>query len=86
MVARPTKRRQPDSYDHFTPIVQRLAADATAFGGSVLLLDGDSHVFTDDHPLADPAARPPAVAGGVQLRAQRVLQPARIRPGVCPGG
>ena len=45
----------PANYDHFTPIVQRLAADATAFGGPVLLLDGDSHVFTDDHPLADPA-------------------------------
>jgi hypothetical protein len=25
------------------------------FGGPVLLLNGDSHQFTDDHPLADPS-------------------------------
>lgn len=45
----------PASYDHFTPFVQALAARSLAFAGPVLLLDGDSHVFTDDHPLADPA-------------------------------
>jgi hypothetical protein len=46
-----------DSSQHsaFTPIVQRLAALARAFRRPVLLLNGDSHVFTDDHPLADPA-------------------------------
>jgi hypothetical protein len=45
----------PQQYDHFTAIVQRLAADATDFGGPVLLFNGDSHKFTDDHPLADPS-------------------------------
>jgi hypothetical protein len=45
----------PASYDHFTPLVQELAKDSLAFHGQVLLLNGDSHVFTDDHPLADPS-------------------------------
>ncbi len=45
----------PASYDHFTPIVQELARRSLAFGRPVLLLNGDSHQFTDDHPLADPA-------------------------------
>lgn len=45
----------PESYDHFTPIVQELAGQAQEFGGPVLLLNGDSHVFVDDHPLADPS-------------------------------
>lgn len=43
------------SYDGYTPLVRRLAARAREFGGPVLLLNGDSHKFTDDHPLADPA-------------------------------
>ena len=43
------------TYDHFRPIVQRLAREALRFRGPVLLLNGDSHKFTDDHPLADPA-------------------------------
>jgi hypothetical protein len=42
-------------YDHFTPIVQKLASGARAFGGPVLLLNGDSHQFIDDRPLADPS-------------------------------
>ncbi|MBS1677436.1 MAG: metallophosphoesterase [Actinobacteria bacterium] len=45
----------PESYDHFTPIVRELAAQTTSFGGPVLLLNGDSHKFTDDRPLADPS-------------------------------
>jgi hypothetical protein len=44
----------PSQYDHFTPIVQELASRSLRFGGPVLLLNGDSHVFTDDHPLAEP--------------------------------
>jgi hypothetical protein len=32
--------------------VQRLAERAAAFGKPVLLLEGDSHAFTVDHPLA----------------------------------
>jgi len=35
----------------FTPIVQRIAGLAQAFGGPVLLLEGDSHSFRVDHPL-----------------------------------
>jgi hypothetical protein len=41
----------PNQYDHFTPIVQELAARSLDFGKPVLLLNGDSHQFTDDHPL-----------------------------------
>jgi hypothetical protein len=47
----------PSQYDRFGPIVRELAADARAFGRPVLLLNGDSHAFTDDRPLAD-AAKP----------------------------
>ncbi len=45
----------PTQYDHFTPIVQALAKEASRFRGQVLLLNGDSHEFVDDHPLADPS-------------------------------
>jgi hypothetical protein len=37
----------------FTGIVQRLADRASAFGRPVLLLEGDSHRFKVDRPLAD---------------------------------
>jgi len=36
----------------FDPIVQRIADRSAAFGRPVLLLQGDSHVFTVDTPLA----------------------------------
>jgi hypothetical protein len=36
----------------FTELVQRLAERAAAFGKPVVLLEGDSHRFTVDHPLA----------------------------------
>jgi len=42
-------------FDHFRPIVQALANQALHFDGQVLLLNGDSHKFIDDHPLADPS-------------------------------
>jgi hypothetical protein len=45
----------PDSFDHFTRVVKTLANHARAFKLPVLLLDGDSHVFTDDYPLSDGA-------------------------------
>jgi hypothetical protein len=45
----------PTQYDHFTPIVQALANEALHFHGQVLLLNGDSHKFVDDHPLAEPS-------------------------------
>ena len=41
--------------DHFQPIVQALAREALRFRGPVLLMNGDSHAFIDDHPLADPS-------------------------------
>jgi hypothetical protein len=51
----PAIESDPASYDHFTPIVQALAEETLRFGGPVLLLNGDSHQFTDDRPLADPS-------------------------------
>jgi hypothetical protein len=42
-------------YSAFTPIVQRLASLTRRYKRTVLLLNGDSHAFTDDHPLANPA-------------------------------
>ncbi|MGZ6300245.1 MAG: metallophosphoesterase [Candidatus Limnocylindria bacterium] len=42
-------------FDRFEPIVQELARQARRFDGPVLLLNGDSHKFVDDHPLADPS-------------------------------
>ncbi len=40
----------------FTDIVQRLADRAREFGKPVLLLEGDSHRFTVDRPLATGSA------------------------------
>jgi hypothetical protein len=51
----PAIEGDPAQYDHFQPIVQALAARSLAFDGPVLLLNGDSHQFIDDHPLADPS-------------------------------
>jgi hypothetical protein len=51
----PAIEGDPASYDHFTSIVQELAKQSLAFRKPVLLLNGDSHQFTDDHPLADPS-------------------------------
>jgi hypothetical protein len=42
-------------YDHYTDLVNELAEQSIAFGKPVLLLNGDSHEFVDDYPLADPA-------------------------------
>ena len=39
---------------NYTPIVQKLADLVEDFGGPVLLLNGDSHVYGSDQPLADP--------------------------------
>ncbi len=43
----------PASYDHYTDFVQELAKRAHSFHKPVLLLNGDSHRFTDDRPLAN---------------------------------
>jgi hypothetical protein len=45
-----------DGLDKYTPFVQALAAHAIHFGKPVLLLNGDSHVFEQDFPLADPSS------------------------------
>lgn len=42
-----------DGLSAYTPFVQTLATLTTAFGRPVLLINGDSHVFGVDHPLAD---------------------------------
>ncbi|MCE9571554.1 MAG: metallophosphoesterase [Deltaproteobacteria bacterium] len=36
----------------YEPVVAKVAAGATAFGGPVLMLNGDSHVYLSDNPLA----------------------------------
>jgi hypothetical protein len=43
-----------DGLDAYTPFVQRLASLALSFGKPVLLLNGDSHLYLQDRPLADP--------------------------------
>ena len=42
-----------DGLNNYTPFVQALANHAIAFGRPVLLLNGDSHLFAADKPLAD---------------------------------
>jgi Calcineurin-like phosphoesterase len=39
-------------YSAFKTIVQTIAVQAAAFGKPVVLFNGDSHVFRQDHPLA----------------------------------
>jgi hypothetical protein len=43
-----------DGLDGYTAFVQKLADLATHFRRPVLLINGDSHLFEADHPLADP--------------------------------
>lgn len=43
-----------DGLSAYTPFVQQLAALSLQFGKPVLLLNGDSHKFGADRPLADP--------------------------------
>lgn len=50
----PAQLANGEGLDQYTPFVQQLANEATAFGGPVLLLNGDSHVYESDQPLADP--------------------------------
>lgn len=45
-----------DGLGGYTPYVQKLADLATTFGRPVLLLNGDSHKFEADRPLADPTS------------------------------
>jgi hypothetical protein len=45
-----------DGLDKYTPFIQQLAGLSLWFGRPVLLLNGDSHVFGADRPLADPTS------------------------------
>jgi len=45
-----------DGLDGYTEFVSRLAALTLHFGQPVLLINGDSHLFEADHPLADPTS------------------------------
>jgi hypothetical protein len=45
-----------DGLDKYTRFVQKLADLSVQFGRPVLLLNGDSHLYATDHPLADPAS------------------------------
>ena len=45
-----------DGLDQYTPFVQKLADLSVQFGRPVLLLNGDSHLYETDQPLADPAS------------------------------
>ncbi|NHN56226.1 metallophosphoesterase [Calidifontibacter sp. DB0510] len=48
----PTYSPTPEDISAFTPYVQALAKEAQQFGKPVYLLDGDSHKYNDDRPLA----------------------------------
>jgi hypothetical protein len=39
-------------YYGFQPIVAAIARESAAFAGPVYLINGDSHVYNSDHPLA----------------------------------
>ena len=45
-----------DGLDGYTALVRQLADLAVHFGAPVLLLNGDSHVYGSDRPLADPSS------------------------------
>ncbi len=49
--------------DAYTPFVQHLASQVLGYGRPVLLLNGDSHLFEADQPLADPASATGAIHG-----------------------
>ena len=52
-----------DGLGAYTPFVQRLADLATHFGRPVLLLNGDSHLYGSDQPLAVPTSSTGVIHG-----------------------
>jgi hypothetical protein len=52
----PAQIANGEGLDQYTPFVHTLADATNAFGGPVLLLNGDSHLYESDHPLADPTS------------------------------
>ena len=57
----PAQIANGEGLDQYTPFVQQLADETLAFGNPVLLLNGDSHLFGADQPLADPAGATGAI-------------------------
>lgn len=45
-----------DGLDRYTGFVRELANQAVRFRRPVLLINGDSHLYGSDHPLADPSS------------------------------
>ena len=45
-----------DGLFNYTPFVKKLAELSLHFGKPVLLINGDSHLYGSDHPLADPSS------------------------------
>jgi hypothetical protein len=41
-----------ENFGAFKPLVQTLIRESNAFGGPVYLINGDSHLYNQDHPLA----------------------------------
>jgi hypothetical protein len=62
----PALNADPAQSDHFTPIVQELAADSLAWERPVDLFNGDSHVYEVDNPLANPSTAQNQVYGVTQ--------------------
>ena len=54
LAALPTASPPGDGLNQYTHFVQTLAELSVHFGRPVLLLNGDSHLYGSDHPLADP--------------------------------
>ena len=52
-----------DGLSAYTPLVKQLASLSIAFARPVLLLNGDSHVYGSDRPLADPTSSTGAIHG-----------------------
>lgn len=52
-----------DGLSGYTPFVQELATQTLKFGRPVLLLNGDSHVYGSDRPLADPSSSTGSIHG-----------------------
>ena len=48
----PTYTPTWDDISAFRPLVQALVDESRHFDGPVYLFNGDSHVYTSDHPLA----------------------------------
>jgi len=48
----PTYTPTPNDISAFTPLVQTIIDETNKFDGQVYLVNGDSHIYNSDHPLA----------------------------------